>query len=104
MLVLSRKNNQAVVVGNPNDFRNFVKVSVLEIKGGSVLLGFEAANDIPVHREEVWERIIASRALASSVGKPVLTVSRSGYGKTCVLSGMGKRRSAQPCGEQVCET
>jgi len=34
-----------------------LKVTVLEIKGGKVRLGFEADADLPVHRAEVWERI-----------------------------------------------
>jgi carbon storage regulator CsrA len=37
-----------------------LKVTVLQINGGSVSLGFEADEDIPVHRREVWERIRAS--------------------------------------------
>jgi carbon storage regulator CsrA len=34
-----------------------LKVTVLEIKNGSVRLGFEADASVPVHRAEVWERI-----------------------------------------------
>lgn len=59
MLVLSRKSNQAVVVGDAKDCRNFVKVTVLSISGGSVRLGFEASKDVPVHREEVQEQRVA---------------------------------------------
>ena len=33
------------------------KVTVLEITGGRVRLGFEVDADVPVHRSEVWERI-----------------------------------------------
>ena len=57
MLVLSRKPQEAVVVGGADGFERLVKVTVLEIKNGSVRLGFEAAADIPVHRWEIWERI-----------------------------------------------
>jgi carbon storage regulator CsrA len=34
-----------------------LKVTVLEIRPGSVKLGFEADAKVPVHRSEVWERI-----------------------------------------------
>jgi carbon storage regulator CsrA len=34
-----------------------LKVTVLEIKGSKVRLGFEADADVPVHRSEVWEQI-----------------------------------------------
>jgi carbon storage regulator len=62
MLVLTRKSQETVVVGGADGFEAILKVTVLRIKGGSVLLGFEAADDVPVHRLEVWERIRASGA------------------------------------------
>jgi carbon storage regulator CsrA len=59
MLVLSRKCQEAVVVGGSGGLERVVKVTVLEIRGGSVRLGFEADSEIPVNRWEVWERICA---------------------------------------------
>jgi carbon storage regulator CsrA len=64
MLVLSRKCNEAVVVGGVNGLEQLLKVTVLEIDKGKVRLGFEAAQDVPVHRLEVWERIQASAQVA----------------------------------------
>jgi carbon storage regulator CsrA len=60
MLVLSRKTREAVVVGGSNGFAHLLKVTVLQLKGGSVRLGFEVDAGVPVHRWEVWERIRAS--------------------------------------------
>ncbi len=57
MLVLSRKTRESVVVGGENNFERLLKVTVLDIRGGSVKLGFEADPAVPVHRTEVWERI-----------------------------------------------
>ena len=57
MLVLSRKSQQSVVVGGSDGLHRLLKVTVLEIKGSKVRLGFEADADVPVHRSEVWERI-----------------------------------------------
>ena len=57
MLVLSRKLREAVVIGGSDGIERLMKVTVLEVKNGSVRLGFEAAADIPVHRWEIWERI-----------------------------------------------
>jgi carbon storage regulator len=57
MLVLTRKSLESVVVGGSGGLERMLKVTVLEIKHGSVRLGFEADADIPVHRLEVWERI-----------------------------------------------
>ena len=47
MLVLSRKKGERVVVGDS------VTVTVLELKGNVVKLGFAAPAEVPVHREEV---------------------------------------------------
>jgi carbon storage regulator CsrA len=56
MLVLSRKSRESVVVGGAEGFARTLTVTVLDIKGGTVRLGFEADADIPVNRLEVWER------------------------------------------------
>ena len=57
MLVLSRKSRESVVVGGADSFHRLLKVTVLDIKGANVKLGFEVDADVPVHRLEVWERI-----------------------------------------------
>lgn len=57
MLVLSRKLQESVVVGGSEGFERLLKVTVLEIEGGKVRLGFEIDKEVPVHRLEVWERI-----------------------------------------------
>jgi carbon storage regulator CsrA len=59
VLILSRKSQQAVVVGAADGVEQLLKITVLEIYGGNVKLGFEAEANIPVHRWEVWERIRA---------------------------------------------
>jgi carbon storage regulator CsrA len=63
MLVLSRKNQESVMVGGTGGFEPMLKVTVLEIKGRSVRLGFEVDAKVPVHRWEVWERIRANGVL-----------------------------------------
>ena len=60
MLVLSRKNQESVVIGGGTGFERMVKVTVIGIEGGRVRLGFDVDADVPVHREEVWERIRAA--------------------------------------------
>src|SRR5271157_2590044 len=57
MLVLSRKRLESVVVGGAVGFERLLKVTVLELRGGSVRLGFEVDSSVPVHRWEVWEKI-----------------------------------------------
>jgi carbon storage regulator CsrA len=53
MLVLSRKCQESVVVGGSDGFAHVLKVTVVEIKGGTVRLGFEIDVTVPVHRAEV---------------------------------------------------
>jgi carbon storage regulator CsrA len=57
MLVLSRKTEESVVVGGCNGFQRMLKVTVLEITGRKVRLGFDVDPSVPVHRAEVWEQI-----------------------------------------------
>ena len=75
MLVLSRKHKESVVVGGSDGFERLLKVTVLDIRGGSVKLGFEVDAGVPVHRLEVWERIRAGARPANpadGAGAPVV--------------------------------
>jgi carbon storage regulator len=66
MLVLSRKSNESVVVGDNDRCERLLKVTVLAINGSKVRLGFEVDSNVPVHRFEVWQRIHAGPPRASS--------------------------------------
>jgi carbon storage regulator CsrA len=70
MLVLSRKSQEAVVVGGGEGFERMLKVTVLEIKGRCVRLGFEVDAAVPVHRWEVWQRIRAGGGSGTAPGAP----------------------------------
>ncbi len=50
MLVLSRKRDQTLMIGDN------VEVTILEIKGGQVRLGINAPKAISVHRGEIHEK------------------------------------------------
>jgi carbon storage regulator len=51
MLVLSRKRDERIVIGD-----NIV-ITVIEVRGDKVRLGIDAPNDVPVHRQEVMDAI-----------------------------------------------
>ncbi|MBN2280395.1 MAG: carbon storage regulator CsrA [Candidatus Marinimicrobia bacterium] len=51
MLVLTRKTEESIRIGN-----NIV-ITVLECNNGHTKLGINAPKEVPVHREEVYERI-----------------------------------------------
>jgi carbon storage regulator len=53
MLVLSRKKNESVMIGDG------VEVMVVDIRWDKVRLGIKAAKEVPVHRREVYEAIQA---------------------------------------------
>ncbi len=75
MLLLTRKIRESVVVGGSDLLQQILKVTVIEIRGGKVTLGFEAEAAFPVHRLEVWERIRAKvrRAAPTTVPAPPAT-------------------------------
>jgi carbon storage regulator CsrA len=75
MLVLSRKNRESVVVGDTDGVYHLLKVTVLEIHGGRVRLGFEVDQSVPVHRSEVWERVhVSGQQGMSTEGRAAPTV------------------------------
>ena len=51
MLVLSRKKDEKIVIGDN------ITLMVIEIRGDKVRLGIDAPRDVAVHREEVYEAI-----------------------------------------------
>jgi carbon storage regulator len=69
MLVLSRKVGERIMIG-PN-----VAVTVIEIQGDRVRLGFDAPHHIPIHRQEVYLRIQSEQevgALPRDAASPFL--------------------------------
>jgi carbon storage regulator len=56
MLVLTRKSNQSIMIGDD------IEVSVLSVIGEKVRIGIQAPRDIPVFRKEVYLEIQRERA------------------------------------------
>ena len=50
MLVLDRKVNQSIMIGN-------IEVIVTEVRGDHVKIGIQAPRCVPVHRKEIYEVI-----------------------------------------------
>lgn len=75
MLVLTRKIRESVIVGGSALLQQVLKITVIQIRGGKITLGFEAAATVPVPRREVWERICATGRIAgaAAVAVPVAT-------------------------------
>ena len=55
MLILTRKIGESIMIGDD------IKLNVLSVRGGQVRLGFHAPQDVPVHREEIYFRILREK-------------------------------------------
>lgn len=60
MLVLSRKSNESLMIGDN------IEIVVLEIREGNVKLGIKAPREVSVHRQEVYNEIKRNLALETS--------------------------------------
>ncbi len=63
MLVLTRKTNQSIMIGDD------IEVSVLAIMGEKVRIGISAPRDVPVFRQEVYLEIQDERSAQGSAGR-----------------------------------
>lgn len=76
MLVLARKPNQSIMIGDD------IEIRVVDIKGDQVKIGITAPKSISVHRKEIYEEIKAenigaSQANAEDVNKLSEKISKT---------------------------
>ena len=64
MLVLSRHRDESIMIGDD------VVVTIVDIRGDKVRLGIDAPQDIPVHRQEVYEAIQRENRNAAKMDSP----------------------------------
>lgn len=60
MLILTRRIGEKLVIGE------VVTVAVLGVKGAQVRIGIEAPHEVPVHREEIYQRVLKERAAGTA--------------------------------------
>lgn len=61
MLVLSRKKDEKIIIGDN------IAIMIVDIQGDKVRLGIEAPRDVSVHREEVYQAIQKKQAEPATV-------------------------------------
>jgi len=67
MLVLSRKINQSIMIGDD------IRIVIVAVDRDQVKLGIEAPRAVPVHRSEVYEEIRRANQEALGAAAPVVT-------------------------------
>lgn len=60
MLVLTRKKDQEIVIGN-----NVLTIAILGVQGSQVRLGIKGDDRISIHRREIFEKIKKNQKKAS---------------------------------------
>ncbi len=63
MLVLTRKANQSIMIGDD------IEVSILSVLGEKVRIGIKAPRDVPVFRKEVFLEIQAENLEAAGTAR-----------------------------------
>lgn len=61
MLILSRHNDESILIGDN------VTVRVIEVVGNQVRLGIEAPSDVSIHRDEVYAAIKRENARSAQL-------------------------------------
>lgn len=67
MLVLSRKKNEEIVIGDD------IVLTIVEVRGDKVRIGIDAPKPVPVHRREVYDAIKRTAAKALPVDGMAVT-------------------------------
>jgi len=88
MLTLTRSVGETIRIGDD------IEVHVVEVRGGTVRLGFKAPREVTIHREEVYRQIAEANALAAQV-------TADSLGALAAFAPVSAEAVAEPVAEQV---
>ena len=90
MLTLTRSVGETIRIGDD------IEVHVVEVRGGTVRLGFKAPREVTIHREEVYRQIAEANLLAAQVTADTLGALAAFAPAAAEESGAAEQPDAEP--------
>ena len=56
MLILTRSQNETIVIDDD------IKITILGVNKGQVRIGFDAPEDVPIWREEIYDELLEAES------------------------------------------
>ena len=63
MLILTRKSDESIIIGNN------IEIKILKVQGNQVHIGIDAPRDVSIYRQEIYEQIRAENECAVQSSK-----------------------------------
>jgi|TARA_B110000495_G_C22894540_1_gene521851 carbon storage regulator len=62
MLILTRRVGESLIINDD------IVINILGVQGNQIRIGIKAPKEIPVHREEIYNRIQSEKAVDKTIG------------------------------------